>query len=318
MTAASRPEHEGPTVELSVIVPVLDVGTPLVQQLDALLRQEHSRPWEVVLADNGSTDGTTLDIARAYARVHPDRVRLVDASAVRGKSAAINTAVRAAHGRLIAMCDGDDVVAPGWVSAMARSLSEHAFVCGPLEYGQLNPAWAVRARGGGPDQVTGPLFIEGGPPWPFALGANLGVRREAHEAVGGFDEELTYGGEDCDYAWKLAEAGVALHFEPAAVVHYRNRTDLRGIHRQARAYAASHIRLLGRWEHVWPVPPAVPDRRTRLRQALRTVRQARSRGALGQWVWNLGWFDGYAWGTTLPPLTPLSREAYGRSGHLRP
>lgn len=303
-------------MRLSVIIPVLDAGYPLVGQLDALVRQQHDEPWEVVLADNGSSDELTLQIMHGYARVHPF-VRVVDATAVPGRSAALNAGVRAAAGDLLAFCDGDDEVATGWIAALCRALASHDFVCGPLEYEKLNPGWAVRARGG-PDQVTGPLRIAGGPPWPFGLGANLGVRRRAHDDIGGYDEAFTYGGEDLDYAWRLAEQGVDLHWEPAAVLHYRNRLDLKGIYRQARAYSAAHMRLQERWGHVWPVPPAVPDASARRRRALRELRQVRSRGALGHWVWKCGWIEGHALGAGLPPVAPLPAHAYGRSGHLRP
>lgn len=304
-------------MQLSVVIPVLNVGPLLANQLDALLRQEHDEPWEIVLADNGSTDVSTLRIARDYARAQGRRVRLLDASSVRGKSAAINAGVRAAEGALLAFCDGDDVVGPGWVSAMARSLAEHHFVCGPLEYDLLNPAWAVRARGGGPDQLTGPLFIPGGPPWPFALGANMGVRREVHDQVDGYDEELTYGGEDLDYCWRLAEQGVQLQWEPQAVVHYRNRQDLRGIFRQSRAYSAAHMRLQDRWGHLWPVPPRLLGRHARWLRGVRRLYQVRSLGALGLWLWDCGWMAGYAVGATLPPVAPLATAGYKRSGHLR-
>lgn len=303
-------------MRLSVIIPVLDVGYPLVEQLDALVHQEHDEPWEIVLSDNGSSDELTLRIMHGFARVHPN-VRVVDASAIPGRSAALNAGVLAATGDVLAFCDGDDVVAPGWVAAISSALSQHTFVCGPLEYDRLNPPWAVQARAGGPDQVTGPLHIPGGPPWPFALGANIGVRRTAHEDIGGYEEELLYGGEDIDYAWRLAERGVTLQWVPSAMVHYRNRLDLGGIYRQARAYSAAHIRLQPRWGHVWPVPPVVPEQAARRRRTLRTLRQARSRGALGFWVWQLGWNDGHVLGTRMPPVAPLPLERYGRSGHLR-
>lgn len=303
-------------MQLSVVIPVLDAGRQLAEQLDALVRQRYDQPWEVVLADNGSTDPTTLELMQAYARVH-SRIVLVDASTVAGKPAAVNAGVRAARGELILLCDADDVVGDGWVDTMARALGEHDFVCGPLEYERLNPAWAITARGGGPDQVTGPLHLTGGPPWPFALGANLGIRRSAHELVSGYDEGLLYGGEDCDYAWRLAEQGIELHWEPAAVVHYRNRLGLRSIYRQAAAYGASHARLQARWGHVWPVAPGVPDRRARVRSALRTAHRARSRAGLGLWFWNLGWEAGAQQGATAVPLPPLPVQAYGRSGHLR-
>ena len=62
---------------LSVVVPVLDAEDVVSGQLEALASQEWSRPWEVVVADNGSTDGTIAVIERYRARL--PAVRVVDA-----------------------------------------------------------------------------------------------------------------------------------------------------------------------------------------------------------------------------------------------
>lgn len=299
-------------MDLSVVVPVLDVGEVLVAQLDALARQQWDGAWEVVLADNGSTDGRTLAIAESYAAVDP-RFRVVDASARRGRSAALNAGVLAARAEHIAVCDGDDVVASDWVSQMATALARARFVCGPLDYTRLNPPWAVQARGGGPDQVHGPLTITGGPPWPFALGANVGVHRSDHLAVGGYDEHFTYGGEDCDYAWRLRRHGVELTWVPDMLVHYRARRRLRDIYRQARAYSAPHLTLQSRWGHVWPVPPTPPSPRQRTRRILRSLPRARSRGGIGHVVWDAGWNAGYARGAGLPQVDPLPASSVGPS-----
>jgi glycosyltransferase involved in cell wall biosynthesis len=66
-------------MRLGVIIPCLDGSQTIAGQLEALARQECSDPWEIVLADNGSTDGT-LDIVRRYQERLPN-LRIVDASA---------------------------------------------------------------------------------------------------------------------------------------------------------------------------------------------------------------------------------------------
>jgi cellulose synthase/poly-beta-1,6-N-acetylglucosamine synthase-like glycosyltransferase len=97
---------------ISVIVPVLNGMPWLAEQLRALVGQECSEPWEVVVADNGSTDETKSVVQEWAARI--DKIRLVDASTVRGPGAARNAGARAARGELLAFCDADNVVQPGW------------------------------------------------------------------------------------------------------------------------------------------------------------------------------------------------------------
>ena len=75
----------GVRIAISVIVPVKN-GLPwLHSQLRALLSQECSSPWEIVVADNASTDGTSK-VVQDYACKHP-WLRLVDASSVTGPGA---------------------------------------------------------------------------------------------------------------------------------------------------------------------------------------------------------------------------------------
>jgi hypothetical protein len=70
---------------------------------------------------------------------------------------------------------------------------------------------------------------------PFAVTANLLVRRDALAAVGGFAEGIRSGG-DVDLCWRLQEAGWTLEFRPRAAVEHRHRTTLRGVIRQYRRY----------------------------------------------------------------------------------
>ena len=75
--------------------------------------------WEVVVADNGSDDGTRACVQR-WSERHP-RIHLVDASARRGAAAARNIGVRSARGRLLAFCDADDVEAAGGIDIGDRA-----------------------------------------------------------------------------------------------------------------------------------------------------------------------------------------------------
>lgn len=245
-TAADRPS-------LSVVIPCRDVEETLGEQLSALLGQEWSEPWEVVVVDNGSTDGTG-DLVGDLMRQHP-RLRLVRATEGSGISYARNAGVRAALGDAVAICDGDDVVAPGWVAAMGRAIEHHQLVTGPLEVEELNPQWLARSRGSG--QRTEPGTYYG--LFPCASGGNIGFRREVWESLGGFDERMAFlGAEDVLFSLEAHLAGIDLGFAPDAVLHYRYRTDAAALFRQGRVYGRGRVAIASTLrDRRLPRPPAL-------------------------------------------------------------
>src|SRR5215204_14430 len=107
--------------ELTVVIPALDAADEIAGQLDALAAQEWDEPWEVVVADNGSTDGTRAVVERYAGRL--PGLRVVDASEPAGQAHALNSGVESAGAEAVAFCDTDDEAAPGWVAAMGEALS---------------------------------------------------------------------------------------------------------------------------------------------------------------------------------------------------
>jgi hypothetical protein len=88
---------------------------------------------------------------------------------------------------------------------------------------------------------------------PRAVAANLLVRREAFEQVGGFFEGVR-AAEDTDFSWRLQLAGWELHGRPQAAVTHRYRTTVRGLRRQWRGYAAGRAWLARRYDGFEPQP----------------------------------------------------------------
>lgn len=111
---------------------------------------------------------------------------------------------------------------------------------------------------------------------PRAVAANLLVRREAFEALGGFYEGLR-AAEDTDFSWRLQEAGWRLDGRPSARVEHRYRTTITELRSQWRGYAAGRAWLSRRYEDFAP-EPAIARAAGRLRR--RAVRSpARDGGA---------------------------------------
>src|SRR5262245_29795227 len=128
-------------MKLSVVVPCLNAEATLGAQLAALSRQSWPDGWEVIVADNGSTD-RSREIVESY-RGRLPRLNLVDASDRRGHAHARNLGAAAATGDALLFCDADDEVAPGWLAAMGRALAGHEFVACRYDQEKLNPP-AVR------------------------------------------------------------------------------------------------------------------------------------------------------------------------------
>jgi GT2 family glycosyltransferase len=242
----------GQRLALSVVIACKNGEATLGRQLDALLSQQADRPWEVIVSDNGSSDGSRAGV-EAYRSRFP-HLRLVDSSDRPGLAHARNVGARVAVGDSIAFCDQDDEVAPGWVQAMIDALEAAPLVAGRLEHDHLNEPWAIAVRGR--PQEAEPLRYEEEPHLQFVFGCTLGVQRDLHMEIGGFDESFTKGAEDADYCWRLQDRGYSLAFIPAAVTHYRLRHGLLSIYRQARDYGESETLLYARHRsrHLPPIP----------------------------------------------------------------
>lgn len=208
----------------SVIVPVRDVAATIDDQLDALANQTFTGPWELIVADNGSRDATRqhLDDFRARLDAASPVVRLVDASTKRGVAHARNTGAEVARGEVLLICDGDDIVAPDWLELMVGALDEHPIVTGCIDLVSLNDPETYEWSGDA-DREDVPIAYGHR---PYAPGGNIGMWRDVFDLLGGFDETLRRA-EDIDFSWRAADRGIAVHCEPAAVLHRRIRTSLR-------------------------------------------------------------------------------------------
>lgn len=186
-------------VELSVVIAVKN-GLPwLHEQLTALRGQRCDFDWEIIVANNGSDDRTE-ELVKEFA-ADDQRITLVDTSDVSGPAATRNIGVRYARGCIVAFCDADDVVHPGWVQSWFGALAEADVAGGLFDNSSLNDVAApLPAVFKPPPTRTQYGFLD-------ATGSgNMAVRRYAFDQVGGFDEALRVG-EDVDLCWRLQLAG---------------------------------------------------------------------------------------------------------------
>lgn len=287
-------------MKLSVILPCFNGAATLAVQLEALTRQHWPPGWEVIAVDNGSTDGS-MEIVRRYADRLPG-LRIVQAHTPGtprlGVPHSYNTGIRAASGDAFVFCEADDEVAPGWLQAMGEALAGHPLVAARLEHRKLNPPWAHPPHGDG-YQYHG-LSRSSKPPFvQWASGAALGMQRAAYDALGPLSVEHPMA-HDLEYCWRAQLAGYELHFEPRAVVHYREKTRLKDRFVQGRNWGGDDTRL--RQSHGVPAGrfPVLRQDLFLLRLLPRGLGAAllaatghlEARRRLADWVWNFGWAVG--------------------------
>ncbi len=276
-----RPDVAVADLDVSVVIPAYNAADTIGEQLAALTTESYAGTWEILVSDNGSTDATA-QIVHEWAERFP-RIRLIDGSNGRGASVARNAGARAARGVRLLFCDSDDIIARGWIDAMASSLETHSFVCGPFELERLNPPWLVEAKG--TTGTDGLVWFDD--LFPFASSCNLGVSRELFLARGGFDERILVW-EDVEFSMRLFLDDVELQYVPEAAVHYRYRQTRRGFFDRARAYGRCRPQIAERLRAYAGTQPARWHGWRNWAWLVRHAGLLRTRTGQARWLWTAG------------------------------
>jgi GT2 family glycosyltransferase len=212
----------GPAV--SIVIPNWNGRRWLPGCLAAIARQRLA-PAEVIVVDNGSTDGS-LEFLRAE---HP-HVRLLQLGRNTGFAHAANRGLNAARAELVALINTDVVLAEDWLARMSQALLEHpraaAVACKMLSLhdpSRVYDAGDVLRRDGACEQRGRFMADDGrwdspGEVFGACAGAAL-YRRAAVLALAGFDERYFAYLEDVDLALRLRLAGWGCRYEPAVALH---------------------------------------------------------------------------------------------------
>ena len=220
-------------VHVSVVIPCYNAAHLVGRQLEALQRQDVTFRWEIVVADNGSSDGSGA-VASAYS-TDALPVTVCDASGRQGVNHARNVGVRNSTGEFILLCDADDQVADGWLAAMSQAFASGAALVG----GRLVRVTPDQRAVGVPDDgLRNDLnYLR----WP--QGANCGFSRGVYDELGGFDESYTRGGDETDFFWRGQLGGHALRYVAGAAVMYTEKPAPNARFRQYYYYGRSHVQL---------------------------------------------------------------------------
>ena len=227
----------GNTMDAAVVIPVGSIDAVLGDQVARVLAQASVSLREVVLSVN-STDPTVVNKVRSVVETCGDRrLRIVDSSDRRGAAHARNAGAAATSAPAIGFCDADDLVHEGWLAALLDGLETLDAVSGDV----IDVFLDERMRRWYPSTTAGALNSFLGK--PYLLTGNLAIRREAFQAVAGFDESLTRC-EDIALSWSLLRAGYSIGYATGAVIDYRHRPGVVPMLRQHYSYGRGMSEVL--------------------------------------------------------------------------
>ena len=235
------------SVDLSIIIVNWNGRDLLAKCIESIVKNPPSVPYEIVVVDNASTDGSVewLRAAQTDELVKGASLRVIENIENVGFGRANNMAFRQTSASMVFLLNSDAEVREGAIDRLIETLksNEKAGGCGPKLLntdGSLQPsvyrnpptAWEILVTGLRlyyllPGGLRGALLL--GPYWDHSSrrkarmlsGAAILFRSEVFDSVGGFDEEFHFYGEDIELCLRIVSSGWDLLFEPDAhVVHH--------------------------------------------------------------------------------------------------
>jgi succinoglycan biosynthesis protein ExoA len=246
--------------EISIVMPVRNEADAIDETLETVLSQVIDEPFEVVIAEGGSSDGTREILERWAAR--EPRVRLVD-NPDGGAAEALNRALGVVRGRFLVRIDGHSRAPRDYVARLVRHLRSGACdgvggrkrAVGRTPFGRAVAAAHDSRFGIGDSKYhhAGPIELVDHVPF----GA---YRADLARLIGGWDERM-HPNEDYEFDYRYGLAGGRLLLDPTIVIDWRVRETPLALAKQYYAYGKARFRTLLRYPsslHLrWLAPPAL-------------------------------------------------------------
>ena len=241
------------TFDCSIVIPVCNKMELTVQCLTALARLPEQLHYEVIVVDNGSSDGTS-----EFLKQLGGDARIITNSENLGFAKACNQGARAARGRFLIFLNNDTIPLENWLAALVAEVTSHpevGIVGSKLLYEDdtIQHAGVVFSRDGLMPYHLYRRFHRDHPAvnqrriFQSVTAACMLIRREIFETAGGFDEGFQNGLEDVDLCLKVSDQGWQIVYQPLSVLyHLESQTPGRKTHEQANA-----LRFLRRWGQRW-------------------------------------------------------------------
>jgi glycosyltransferase involved in cell wall biosynthesis len=221
------------TPSVAVVITVYNGEEYVAEALTSILGQTRP-PDEVIVVDDGSTDGTQRQLER-----FADDIRVI-AQANQGHAGALNRGYAEARCDYVAKCDADDIWEPDKLSRQVQALVDHPDIdvafSGARNFGLADDEW-VPAPGEGllldARELVRALYRTN-----IVCATSTVIRRETFERLGPFDASVPC--EDYDYWLRALAAGAVFFYDPRALVRCRKHA-LGATHNLLRMRRGAHL-----------------------------------------------------------------------------
>jgi glycosyltransferase involved in cell wall biosynthesis len=232
-----RPERS-PMPRASVLVTVYN-GMPYILETLAALKRQTLRDFEVVVVDDGSTDGTPAAVAAVVA--DDDRFRLLEAGRI-GRGPALNFGMARARAEFVAINDADDISLPERLERQVAFLSAHAdhgLVGTYFETFSESGGWSEVSRHPTENEALRRALTRG----PCLQHSAIMFRRSVVDRVGGYDEGRSLLYDRCIIV-RVASCSMIATIPDVLVRvrHHERRYFYFGFRRRRRAWADNALR----------------------------------------------------------------------------
>jgi GT2 family glycosyltransferase len=213
---------------------------------------------EVIVVDNGSTDGTAEFVRTRFSQMH-----VVELRENRGFAGGSNAGARAARGPFIAFLNNDTVADPGWLRALRDGIDPAArFLLSTSRIVYMHDTSIVDSAGDGlfrwggafKRHHGGPAHLAGVSQEVFAVcgGACL-ISKAVFEELGGFDDDFFFSHEDVDLSYRARLRGYRCRYVADAVVRHHGGATAG----PTSAFAAFHGQRNLEWLYVKNTPASL-------------------------------------------------------------
>jgi N-acetylglucosaminyl-diphospho-decaprenol L-rhamnosyltransferase len=262
--AERKPRNDGvaESVTLSVIIPTYNARGPLADCLQSIYRNPPSEPYEVIVVDDASVDGTSEMVRARF-----PEVRLFRNEVNQHYARSNNRAIKHARGQYLYLLNNDTIVLPQALDGMLAFLQEHP-EAGAVGSRLLNPdgtiQWSVKSLPNPGSALFGArsiitriypnnrysrkhlLHLARDLTKPFVAGyvssASIMIPRKVVAEIGELDRRLSYH-VDADYCKRIADAGYKCYYLPTAtVIHLDHKGGtMVSLRRRFRSLVEFHV-----------------------------------------------------------------------------
>lgn len=212
--------------KITVIVTVYNEKDNIADLVKSLHNQS-LEPYEIIITDAHSTDGTW----EILTKLKDDYPKLKVVSVKGNRSVGRNTAISLAKTEYIAVTDAGCLADYNWLEHLFSTLSKGADVASGFYEPLSDSKWEKTIA-----KMTIPTLETVNPDTFLPSSRSVAFRKSAWQKVGGYPEEFSHN-EDTPFDLLLKEAGFEFVFVPQAIVYWRPRQDLKAVFKQFFYYA---------------------------------------------------------------------------------